>query len=193
MLSLGYDKILTIIIPGVIIFVALWLLLNRYDPTGILNVALSNAAEKQWLFSLVLAIASIVFGQLLAMVAGSLEIKLLDKARTNQMLDEGLIKNKGEYDEQWYSYIDSLEKAHNSYISKLSTHFHFEFRLSLSLVIISISLIPCVLTWGHMAFATILYILALYLFRQSVMIHSELVDYRCRQFGKSKSRELYYY
>ena len=193
MLSLGYDKVITIIIPGAIIFVALWLLLNRFDPNGVLNIALSNAVQKQWLFSLVLAVVSIVLGQLVAMVAGNLEINLLDKARTDQMLKDKLISNKEEYDKQWYSYIDSLEKAHNSYISKLTLHFHFEFRLSITLVMFSIALIPCVVTWGHLIGAIAVFILGLHLFRQSVLIHSELVDYRYRKFGKSKSDNLYYY
>ncbi|UCF04733.1 MAG: hypothetical protein JSV33_12530 [bacterium] len=192
MLSIGYDIIVTIFIPGAVVFAAIWFLLNRFDPTGCLNIALSRALEKQWLFSLVLVVISIVLGQLLATLMGFIEIKLLDKERKKQMVKKGLIKNEDEYDTQWNQYIDSLEIAHNSYISRLTLHYHFESRLSISLLILSLAIIPCAQTVGHFIIALITYVLGLVIFNQSALIHSELADYRYRKFGKSKLQDLYY-
>src|SRR5262249_27059785 len=78
----------------------------------------------------------------------------------------------------WDRYLDSLEKAHNSYVTKQVTSFLFQARSALALFILSL----CIL-WSYPRLALLLLALVAFLFKAAVDDHCMLAEFRRRRFG----------
>ena len=85
---------------------------------------------------LVAYLLAVFLGLLLAIVVGWLELYLLDRWCRRRLH----LSSFDEYQGQWNAYIDSLEKAHNSYVTKQVIAFHFQARTGLALLVLALAL-----------------------------------------------------
>ena len=119
-------------------------------------------------------------GSLIAVLVGYFEYCFLDRWQARKLG----IGWRDEYHGQWDRYLDSLEKAHNSYVTKQVTSFYFQARSALALLI----LIPCIL-WSYPGSARawvasiILLMLAALLARAALDDHRMLAAFRKRRFA----------
>jgi len=112
-------------------------------------------------------------GSLLAVLVGYFEYYFLDWWQARKLG----IGWPSEYHGQWDRYLDSLEKAHNSYVTKQVTSFLFQARSALALFILSL----CIL-WSYPRLALLLLALVAFLFKAAVDDHCMLAEFRRRRF-----------
>lgn len=113
-------------------------------------------------------------GSLLAVLVGYFEYYFLDRWQAHKLG----IGWPDEYQGQWDRYLDSLEKAHNSYVTKQVTSFLFQARSALALLI----LILCILR-SYPGWALALLPLAAFLFKAAADDHRMLAAFRKRRFA----------
>jgi hypothetical protein len=115
-------------------------------------------------------------GTLIAVMLGYVEWHVLDNRQAKK-----LKLSRSEYEAQWYRYINSLEKAHNSYVTKQVTAFHFEARCAIALLIMFLGVVtsshPKAIVWG------LALVLSIFLFRAAYDDHRVLAEFRRRRFG----------
>lgn len=122
-------------------------------------------------------------GLLLAVCSGYLEYYLLDHWRAAKLDGEA------EYQRQWADYLDTLEKAHNSYVTKQVTAFHFEARSGMALAALAAGIL-----WRSHGTLWVLSLLSLLLavglFKAAIDDHRMLAMFRQRRFGRKPEATL---
>jgi hypothetical protein len=188
--SLSESLLLNVLLPGVICLIGIvWITISliggTIDPSigeflksrgtdssgsGVLLTGLLAAA------ALVAYLLAMFVGTVIAVFLGYVEWHVLDAWQAKK-----LNLSRTEYEAQWNRYINSLEKAHNSYVTKQVTAFHFEARCAIALLIMFLCVVtsssPRFLVWGSAAG------LALFLFRAAYDDHRVLAEFRRRRFG----------
>src|SRR5260370_26493011 len=86
-----------------------------------------------------------------------------------------------EYENQWQRYLDSLEKAHNSYVTKQVNAFHFQARSGLALLLLAL-LVLASPTKPALAWMSAV-VLAAVLFKAAFDDHGNLATFRKRRFA----------
>jgi hypothetical protein len=199
--SLSDSLLQTILIPGAIVLFAIgwvfvpsiwaWLLPTIDDCLKAINTFLASN-DVQHVGSGVLttgflAVAvllaylfAVFLGLLLAVAVGFLELYLLD-----EWCAKRLGVSPTEYQRQWYAYLDSFEKAHNSYVSKQVVAFHFQARTGLALIALFLAF--CFHPWAvGSPFVWSLIVLALviaFLLYSAMYDHRMLAEFRNRRFA----------
>jgi hypothetical protein len=200
-LNLSDSLLQTVFIPGVILLVAIGCLFGPSVwtslPSSVADAlkSLADVLRSPDVFTKgggafatgILAIGAILayllamfLGLLLAVVSGYLEYHLLDgwRARKLKVPDD-------DYQRHWDDYLDSLEKAHNSYVTKQVTAFHFEARSAIALAVLAAGIL-----WrsGGTFVGWVLFLislaLAVCLFIAAVDDHRMLAMFRKRRFDR---------
>jgi hypothetical protein len=199
--SLSDSLLQTILIPGAILLIAVgWLtvpsiwislqpaisaaltalsnLLNTSDTQQVTQVRSGLLSTGLLALAVLVAYLFAVFlGLLVAVFVGYLEAHILDwwcARRLHVSWDE--------YQREWNVYVDSLEKAHNSYVTKQVIGFHFQARTGLALLGLAVALYirpmfgGSLLTWGALGLAAFLLVSAIY-------DHWTLAQFRNRRFA----------
>lgn len=122
----GYEVFATILLPGAVVALAGWLVVSEAATDSALGAWLSEASGEEWKFFFVLAIASTLFGHILAAVAGFLEEGLLDKLTAWQ-----LEIPDAQFEKDWDAYIDWLSWGSNSFVSRTARRYWAESRMGL--------------------------------------------------------------
>jgi hypothetical protein len=201
--SLSDNLLQTILIPGLIVLIALgcatipvfWMptkstisgfvdalnsFLAAHDPnhigTGVLSTGILAVVV------IVVYIFAMFFGLLLAVITGYVEQIVLDKWQARRL---GL--SKDEYQRQWQVYLDTLEKAHNSYITRQVTAFFFQARTAFALLLLALALCfdlwffsSSFFVWVVLVVSTLL---ALFLLKAAKDDHFGLAEFRNRRFA----------
>src|SRR5262249_48099271 len=113
-------------------------------------------------------------GSLIAVLVGYFEYYFLDRWQARKLG----IGWHDEYHGQWDRYLDSLEKAHNSYVTKQVTSFLFQARSALALLILVLFIV-----WSHPGWALALLLLVAFLFKAAIDDHRMLAEFRKRRFA----------
>lgn len=179
MANLGYETLLTILIPGATVFTSFWILLLHNFPKSKLIAHLNYITSKEWLFGVFLLVSSAFLGQVIASFMGLVEEFILDRCRRKKM---GI--GKVQYEREWYRYVDSLDEgSRNSWISRCVLTFYFESRMAFALLIFSTSILFHIKSnWGGILFITLSGLGALG-FWKSIRTHAELAKIRRRKFS----------
>lgn len=130
--NLGFDRLVTFLVPGFVVSMSFWLLGSRFWPDGPLRTALSKLPGIEWQFTIYSVVTSCFFGAVLRSLQGLIEAWFLDSIARKAL---GL--GAAEYDEEWDRYIDHLEHAENSYISDLAISYYFDSRAALAMLCIT--------------------------------------------------------
>jgi len=147
---------------------------NRISGIGVLITGLIAVA------GILAYLLAMFLGSLIAVFVGYFEYYFLDRWQAYKLG----IGWRDEYHGQWDRYLDSLEKAHNSYVTKQVTSFLFQARSALALLI----LILCIL-WSYpgstraWTASILLLIVAAFLSKAAVDDHRMLAAFRKRRFA----------
>src|SRR5262245_3708792 len=114
MASLGFDHLVAILVPGVTLSLAAWLLAVQWLPVGPIRTAIEDLATTEWRFTFVSLVAALFFGACMRSLAGLIEAKIID-SRTRRRLGQ----SEAQYDRVWDLYVDSLRTDKNTYVSDL--------------------------------------------------------------------------
>jgi hypothetical protein len=191
--NLSDSLLQTVFFPGIICLIAvgylvapfMWTLLEPvvgdFNLVDILKSQDTRISGIGVLLTGLIAVAGILayllamfLGSLLAVLIGYFEYYFLDWWQARKLG----IERRDEYHGQWDRYLDSLEKAHNSYVTKQVTSFLFQARSALALLILSL----CIL-WSYPRSAIVLLALAAFPFKAAVDDHRMLAEFRKRRFG----------
>ncbi len=183
MQALGFDRLISVLIPGFVLAASVWMALDRFLSEGALKDGLKRLPEGEWQFAFVALIAAAFFGGVLRSFIGWVEARLLDRRQARRI---GI--SDDEYEVEWDKYVDHLDAAKNPYVGELALTFFFESRTSASLFALAASL----LVWAHESYrcaATLATLaVALFLGYQADQSHLALAEYRHRRFGSSTGR-----
>ena len=183
MQALGFDRLISVLIPGFVLAASVWMALDRFLSEGALKDGLRRLPEREWQFAFVALIAAAFFGGVLRSFIGWAEARLLDRWQARRL---GI--SNDEYEVEWNQYVDHLDAAKNPYVGELALTFFFESRTSVSLFALATSL----LVWPHESYrcaATLASLaLAMFLGYQAVQSHRALAEYRHRRFSSSTGR-----
>lgn len=190
--NLTSTTLLAQLIPGMLLLVALLIagwgtVRPLFDPAVAAFAAIKagtktdDAASFAALFA-VLAfssyVAAIFLGNMLAVVIGYLEVRVLDRRAAKHLkLDAET------YNQEWNRYIDHLDDKRNPYISRVVESFTFELRTGLAGGVLS--LVSFVFTsispvWGFGGF-----LFSALLIKAGADDHFNLAEFRHRRFASS--------
>ena len=136
----GYEVFATILLPGVVIATAAWLVVSEEAPGSPLNTWMKNAAANQWSFLFIAAVVSTLLGHVVAAIVHAIESIVFDKFRAWRMK-----VSLEEFASHWERYIDWLSDGSNSYVSRTARRLWFESRMAFALAILGATL----LWWRH--------------------------------------------
>jgi len=128
----GYEPLISILLPGSILFASAWLLVDRFLPGTAMGAFFSTVSASEWQFGVVILFGSALLGTLLSSLTDLLEWKRLD-ARTAKRLDI----EQDLYDEEWYCYVESLKGDTNSYLTRKAVFYYFEMRAGIALIVLA--------------------------------------------------------
>jgi hypothetical protein len=120
---------------------------------------------------------AVFLGLLVAVFVGYVEWWVLHRCCSKILR----LSSFNEYKRQWYAYIDSLEKAHNSYVTKQVIAFHFQARTGLALLVLALALCICPLNVGSLPIWISL--VAAFLLVSAIYDHWMLAQFRNRRFA----------
>jgi cobalamin synthase len=127
---------------------------------------------------LVAYLFAVFLGLLVAVFVGYVEWWVLDRWCRRRLR----LSSFNEYKRRWYAYIDSLEKAHNSYVTKQVIAFHFQARTGLALLVLALAL--AIGPWNVGSLPTwISLIVAAFLLVSAIYDHWMLAQFRNRRFA----------
>lgn len=183
------DSILqTVFIPGAIFLIAIGCLFVPYIWTPLTSSTIVTqisqgggipTAALLALAGLAAYLLAMFLGLLLAVGVGYLEYHLLDRRQARR-----LDVSYEDYQRHWTTYVDSLEFAHNSYVTKQVAAFQFEARAGLAFVALSLCILPSSIgaphVWGASLVSLVLGIVLLLASRDD---HYMLAQFRKQRFG----------
>lgn len=193
--SLNDSLLLTVFLPGAILLFGIGWFLFYYpsihsvweENASLMSAYLQSGGSKpsgaEILLTGFLAIAAflgfflaVFLGSVLGTIVGFAEPQLLDRLQRCRLRLE-----PDEYQQQWRRYLDSLEKAHNSYVTKQVNAFHFQARSALALMFLFLF----VLFSSNRSLYVLVpaFILAIFLSWAAIADHYELAAFRQRRFG----------
>jgi hypothetical protein len=178
MASLGFNRLIDVLLPGFLAAVAVWLLADRFLSDGPVRRALHQLLESEWRFAFAALLASALMGSLLRSLLGLIEAIWIDPRSARK-----LSIPTAEFDEEWDGYVDSLDSTQNPYISNLALAFFFESRGGVATIALGLSVgVWMATSAGWMAGVTIS-IAGLAMFLAALRTHRALAEYRHRKFG----------
>jgi hypothetical protein len=178
--KLGYQILVTILLPGAILLAAALLVVNRSlggDQTAAL---LATLLAKEWVAAALALMTAALLGTLLGSILDSIEEHSYDvwAAKELELTDD-------EYWEEWLKYVDSLETKTNPYIDQMALYFFFESRTAIATLVFALAW-ACAY-WGSLqvliavGFAAV----AVGLFFVSKDTHLILARFRHRRYAAS--------
>ena len=171
----GYEVFATLLLPGAVIALSGWLVVSELDGDGPLTTWLTQNAGEEWKFSIVLLVASTLFGHILASFGGAIESGVLDRITRKRLKIDAV-----RFTKNWDDYVDWLSHGKNSYVSRTARLFWFNFRMGLALLILGVTLG----WWPHASWWMTALALAVgaTLLVQAARTHYILAEWRSRYF-----------
>lgn len=177
MQNLGFETLSTVLVPGLILFVAFCLAIDMANPELQLTLVANKLAGVEWQASLLALVASTFLGALLASLLGFAEGYILEPLNARRV-------GCSDPEAEWDAYVDSLEGAHNSYISRIVFFYFFEFRAGSAALILG----PVLLCWSPTAaypvIGVVTFLTGAYLVFAAVHDHHSLTEFRHRRFRR---------
>ena len=178
MSSLGFNRLIGVLLPGFLASVAVWLLVDRFLPDGSARTALEALLTSEWRFGFAALFASALIGSLLRSLLGFVEAGWID-VRTARKLN---ISEK-QFDEEWDRYVDSLDTAQNPYIGNLALAFFFESRGGLAAVMLGAAFGVRTGSLAGWIAGLIVVAVGAAAFLAGLRTHRALAEYRHRKFA----------
>ncbi len=178
--KLGYQILVTVLLPGTLLLAAAWLAFGDIFLGSHAFLLVETFLRSEWIGGGSLLLAAALLGTLLGSLMDSLEVHTFDVWTSRE---QSLTPD--DYWEEWLKYVDSLEKGSNPFIDQMALYFFFESRTAVAALVLGI-------TWGFISWgsgevviAMILVATAGVLFRAARETHGILAAYRHRRFAKS--------
>lgn len=178
MQNFGFDTFISILLPGVFVSVASYLLLRQFCPETEFFYWLQSIAHRDVMVTLVMLISSSFFGAVLGSLQDFFEWRHLD-ARASKRLGV----SREAYNDQWHQYIAKLPLTDNPYIRTKAQLLRFELRTALALAILAVSLL---LSPGYLNAAIVVAILSMVVYYLATETHYLLAYWRDSEFGQEK-------
>jgi hypothetical protein len=176
--KLGYQILVTILLPGALLLAAIWLAFGGIFLGSHAFLLVERVFEQEWVAGGAILLASSLLGTLLGSVLDSLESYTYDvwAARDMQLTEDA-------YWEEWLKFVDSLAKTTNPFIDQMALYFFFESRTAVASIVLGVTWALVSWHFGEFAIAATLIVIAVVLFAASVETHRVLADYRHRHFS----------
>lgn len=176
MQSFGFNTFISILLPGVVVSTAVYLLLRTFLPGTEFCMWLESTQSQEFLFTGILVTSSSFFGALLGSFLGHIEWKILDRRAA-----KNLELKRENYDEQWRLYIKSLSINTNPYVSGKALTFYFESRTAISFLVLALSLF---IVPGYLWLGVLFLLLSFFMLFLAKETHYLLAYIRNEQFGE---------
>lgn len=173
--SITVESVLTLLLPGLLLAVALFVLWRPSDSE--LHGLLAWIKEADFLSTLLAFSAFGLLGAIVASVQEALETWVLDAITPRRIGVE-----RQEYNEHWFQYVDSLPENSNPYISRLVMFLQYETRIALAGTVLAWA----VLQQFSVGYGIALFALSIGLYWMGMSHHKELAILR----QKAAAREL---
>ena len=122
------------VVAAVVVAAAIWLILERFFPDTRMYGFLYFVVSKEWLGAVALLLGASLLGTFLGSIMGFAECWTFDRWDQRRMH-----LTREQYYAEWESYVDSLDKTENSYITQMSMYFQFESRSAIACVLFGIA------------------------------------------------------
>lgn len=173
MYNFGFNIFLSTLLPGLLVSVAVYMLLDNVIPYSEFIIWIDSARNNELLFTILLLLSSSFFGELTGSFTGIFERKVLDPIAAKH-----LMITSEQYDEEWRLYLRSLDSGGNPYISSNAITFKFELRTFLAFLLLAILFLFLGHYYSAVGFATAATIM-FYLAKET---HYLLADWRNSEF-----------
>jgi len=147
--SFGIEAVLTTLLPGAMVAGAVVLVLLGIDPTVFDGLRISQALSHDWFMSLVVILASALFGSLVSSLATIIEERILDPYAAAHM---GL--DRPTFDAHWSHYVKTASYQQLPFLNRLATTYHVQIKLFIAGYVLT-------LAWGGTAWSLAGWYLAL--------------------------------
>lgn len=182
----GIESLLTLLIPGLVLIVSIvvssTVLLEQPVPLEQLEAIKSWVSDAEFLAAFLVVALSALFGAVVASAQAAIETFLLDPITAKWLRRKCADYTKEAYMTDWYKYLKELNKTANPYVSRLLLFFDFEGRLGLAGFALAVSLFAH--SW---LCATVVLVVALFLYVMCMLHHCELGKYRRNLVDDSRS------
>jgi hypothetical protein len=176
--ALGYEVLITIILPGLAVLAALCMAIDSVSPGCGLTDRVCELATDEWQFTLVALLSSVFLGTLWASLTSFWEHCVLDAIGAWRL---GI--GTDEYDAEWNRYVDSVEKGQNAYVSRLVLFMFFENRAGWAAVALGVALAVWPRVQGLWISVAVIAI-GLLLLGAGAFDHRDLARFRHRRYPK---------
>jgi hypothetical protein len=176
--SLNDSLLLTVFLPGAIFLLAIGWVVFPYVIVpwdSISGLAQPIATGILAAVAFLLFFLAMFLGSLLGTAVGYVEVHVFDWWQQKKLGIES-----DDYQKQWERYLDSLEKSHNSYVTK-QVNAQFQARSAIALLILFV--LTLVSPTRPIILLMVAFSLTIILFKAAVDDHSELAKFRKRRFG----------
>ena len=182
MQNLGYQFLISVLLPGSVVFASIWIALAEVAPQSRIYLWTTRIAESDVSLTTVLLLGSALLGGILSSLMERIELHILDSTAAEYLqIDREL------YDEEWECYVESLSDKQNPYVARKATYFFFEIRVGAALAIasaVSVVISPC--TW--ISYVPLMVAVGMLLLARQT--HSLLASWRHRLFEAQAVKNL---
>jgi len=180
MQSLGFETLVTTLLPGMLLLLALFF---AAVPPENWDAALETLEAHDTLLTVGLLLVAALLGMILASLLGVLEWRVYDRVATCVLKRKAPGYSRDTYLAEWSKYLDSLEEKKNPFVDRLVLYYFFESRTAVALLLLSWALRSSehpdnpYSTWWFMPG-----VFGAFLLVQSFFVHCELASFRHRRY-----------
>jgi hypothetical protein len=182
MQSLGSQFLISVLLPGSILFSAAWIFIAEVAPESHIHSWLTKVAASDISLATLVLLGSALLGGILSSLMERLELHIFDG-----MAAKALEINSALYNEEWECYVESLFDRQNSYLSRKAIYFFFEIRVGAASAIVWLLAMyasPCAWT----SFIPLL--VSVVMFGLALQTHELLANWRHHLFGADAEKRL---
>lgn len=175
MQSLGFETLVTTLLPGTLLLLALFFaVVPQPEWQGLLG----SVEAHDTLLAVGLLLVAALLGMMLSSVLGLVEEQAYDRLAARR-----LRVSRAQYLAEWRTYLDALEATRNPYIDRLVLYLFFESRCGTALLLLCWALLSS--AHPDNPFSSFWFwpgLLGVFLLIQSFLAHYELARFRHRRF-----------
>jgi len=173
MTSMGIEAVLTTLLPGAMVAGAVVLVLLGIDPNMFDGLRICQALSHDWFMSLVVFLASALFGCLVSSLATIIEERILDPYAAAHL---GL--DRPTFIAHWSHYVKTASYQQLPFLNRLATTYHVQIKLFIAGYVLTLAWGVTAWSWAGWNLALIGCALFLLLGVSAVFSHVGLGDYR---------------
>jgi hypothetical protein len=180
MQSLGFETLVTTLLPGTILLLAVFF---AAVPPQEWDAVLASLEAHDTLLTVGLLLVAALLGTILASLMSVLEWQVYDRVATRVLRRRMPGYSRDTYLAEWNNYLDSLETKKNPFVDRMVLYLFFESRTAVALLLLAWAL--CRSAHPDNPYADYWYwpgLIGAFLLLQSFFAHYELASFRHRRY-----------